>query len=125
MNISPTSSKDIKQPAFGHGNPWSDSPYSIKDRAIIAGTTALGVAGGLAILSKCAGYSLNPKKMFKNFKGSYLYKAPYDEKEIITMGAGASWPGPGRGNRYANRFSDTRDCQRYTGFLRSWEIAPF
>ena len=89
MNISPTSSKDIKQPAFGHGNPWSDSPYSIKDRAIIAGTTALGVAGGLAILSKCAGYSLNPKKMFKNFKGSYLYKAPYDEKEIITMGAGS------------------------------------
>ena len=91
MNINSVNfnNKNSYRPAFGHGNPWADSPYSMKERAVVAGTTALGVAGGVALLAKCAKYSLNPKKMFKNFKSSYIYKAPYDEKEIITIGAGS------------------------------------
>lgn len=78
--------------SFGHGNPWADSTYSFKEKAFIAGTTAVGVAAGLAVLAKTAKgakYSLNPKKMFKNFKQSYVFKAPYEEKEIITIGAGS------------------------------------
>ena len=59
-------------PSFGHGNPWSDSPYNKKEQAIVATTTALGVAASFALLAKSEGYSLNPKKMFKNFKNSYL-----------------------------------------------------
>ena len=78
-----------KRVSFGHGNPWSDSTYSAKEKGIIAATTGIGVIASLAILAKCAKYSLNPKKMFKNFKGSYLYKSPYDEPEIITIGAGS------------------------------------
>ena len=74
---------------FGHGNPWSGSTYSTKEKAIVAGSTALGVVAALAGLAKQAKYSLNPAKMFKNFKKSYLYKAPYDEPEIITIGAGS------------------------------------
>lgn len=76
-------------PSFGHGNPWSDSPYNKKEQAVIATTTALGVAASLALLAKSEGYSLNPKKMFKNFKNSYFYKVEYDEKPVIGIGAGS------------------------------------
>lgn len=91
MNVSPIkyNSVSTNKPSFGHGNFWSESTYSTKDKSIIAGASALGVVASLAVLAKCARYSLNPTKMFKNFKGSYLYKAPYDEPEIITMGVGS------------------------------------
>lgn len=92
MNVSPikyNTQIPTRKPAFGHGNFWSESTYSTKEKSIIAASSAIGVLAGLAILAKGAKYSLNPKKMFKNFKGSYMYKAPYDEKEIITMGAGS------------------------------------
>lgn len=87
MKVSPIN--NYKTTSFGHANPWSDSTYSTKEKAIVAGTTALGVAAGLAVLAKSAKYSLKPSKMFKNFKNSYIYKAPYEEKEIITIGAGS------------------------------------
>lgn len=89
MNVSPVNFNDNVKPSFGHGFSWSESTYSTKEKALVAATTTLGVLGSLAILAKCAKYSLNPKKMFKNFKGSYLYKAPYDEPEIIAIGAGS------------------------------------
>jgi hypothetical protein len=105
MNISPLSKNSYNSPNFGHSNPWADSPYNLKDRLTVAGTTALGVGASLAILSKRAGHSLKPSKMFhnikeafaqkkpslafKNFKNTYIYKAPYDEKEVITIGAGS------------------------------------
>ena len=89
MNVSPVNFNDNVKPNFGHGFSWSESTYSTREKAIVATTTALGVIGSLAILAKHAKYSLNPKKMFKNFKGSYLYKAPYDEPEVITMGLGS------------------------------------
>ncbi len=87
--INSTNYQNPKRVGFGHGNPWAESVYSTKDRAIIAASTGVGVLASLAVLAKCAKYSLNPKKMFKNFKDSYLYKAPYDEPEIITIGAGS------------------------------------
>jgi len=88
MNTSPIS-YNHQNTNFGHGNPWSESTYSTKEKAVIAGTTALGVAGGLALLAKHAGYSLKPSKMLKNIKHCYLKKAPYDEPEIITIGTGS------------------------------------
>ena len=57
------------KPNFGHGGePFWKSDYSTKDKFIIAGTTALGVAGSLLALSKCRGYKLNPKSFWKYFK---------------------------------------------------------
>lgn len=77
-------------PKFGHGHSYSNSTYNKHEKRLIATTTALGVIGSLAYLSKSAGYSLKPQKMFKNIKNSYLVKAPYnDEKDIITIGAGS------------------------------------
>lgn len=87
MNITPIN--NINKTNFGHGNPWADSTYSSKEKAIVATTTAIGAALGVAVLAKNAKYSLKPQKMFKNFKQSYVYKAPYEEKEIITIGAGS------------------------------------
>lgn len=74
------------QPAFTHKH--EKSTYSPKERAIVAGTTALGVAASLAILAKSAKYSLNPKKMFKNIKNSYLAKEEFLVKQVLAMGAG-------------------------------------
>ena len=67
MNIS--SVKNIN-PNFRHKHSSADNKYPAKDRLIVAGTTALGVATSLAILAKNAktpkgkNYSLNPIKMF-------------------------------------------------------------
>lgn len=63
--------------------------YSKKDKRIVAATTALGVTAATAILAKRAGYSLNPVKMFKNFKNSYLAKVKYEWPEVIAIGAGS------------------------------------
>ena len=62
--------------SFGHNSDHKcghKNPYSVKDRAIVAGTTAAGVLASLAFLAKGAKYSLNPAKMFKNLKNSYKF----------------------------------------------------
>jgi len=89
MNINPVNINTNHNNRFGHLNPWSDSTYNTREKVIVAGTTALGVTAALCGLAKHAGYSLKPSKMFKNFKQSYIYKAPYDEPEVITVGAGS------------------------------------
>ena len=78
-----------KTPNFKHLNPWEDSPYNNIERTIVAGTTAIGVLGAMALLAKHDGYSLAPKKMFKNFKNSWLNKVEFDEKPVIGIGAGS------------------------------------
>ncbi len=87
MNISPINQVNISQnPQFEHLQ-TKRSGYSTKDKAIVATTTALGVAVSCALLAKNAGYSLKPSKMFKNLK-SYLANVKYEDKEICTIGAG-------------------------------------
>jgi len=77
-------------PNFGHSHSAiKNSHYNPKEKAVIAGTSILGVLGALAVLAKGAKYSLNPAKMFKNIKNSYVFKADYEKKEIITLGAGS------------------------------------
>lgn len=85
-------SKDypIKNPSFGHANSsMKNNGYKTSDKAIIACTSVLGVAGSLALLAKGAGYSLKPSKMFKNIKNSYLAKAEFLAPQVIAMGAGS------------------------------------
>lgn len=81
------------QQNFSHKKQNSE-PYSLKERLQVAGYTALGVGTSLAILAKCAktpkgkSYSLNPFKMCKNIKKSYLNNVQYECKEVIAIGAG-------------------------------------
>lgn len=77
--------------SFGHNSGHKcghKNPYSVKDRAIVAGTTAAGVLASLAFLAKGAKYSLNPAKMFKNLKNSYLAKEEFLVKQVLAMGVG-------------------------------------
>ena len=66
-----------------------NSEYTIGEKAIVATTTALGVCTAAAALAKGAGYSLNPNKMFKNIKNSYLAKVHYEWPEVVALGAGS------------------------------------
>ena len=86
MNISPIKQNKI---SFGHNNPWADSPYDNKKKAVVAGTTALGVFAGMACHAKYKGYSLNPKRMFQNINKSYWNKVKFDDAPVITIGAGS------------------------------------
>ena len=89
MSISSIKMNTKNSPSFRHNNPWADSPYSMPQKLLIAGTTALGVAGSTALLAKHKGYSLSPKKMFTNYKNSWLNKVEFDEIPVITIGAGS------------------------------------
>ena len=74
----------LKEPSFGHGGEafWN-SDYSTRDKLIVAGTTAAGVLGSLAVFSLAKGNSLKPKSFWNYLKNTKI-KAP----EIITMGLG-------------------------------------
>ena len=72
---------------FGHEH--NTNNYDFKQKAIIATTSTIGVLSSLVILAKHAGYSINPSKMFKNIKKSYLATADFEAKEVIAMGAGS------------------------------------
>ena len=76
-------------PSFGHGDSLKNSGYTSKQKAVVASTTIVGVAASLALMAKCAKYSLKRSKMFKNIKNSYLSKTDYKAKEIVAMGAGS------------------------------------
>lgn len=89
MNVSPIKSNSKLNLTFGHNNPWADSPYNDKEKYIVAGTTALGVIAGMACNAKYNGYSLNPKRMFKNVSNSYFAKHKFDDGPVISIGAGS------------------------------------
>ncbi len=87
MNLSPISNT-YQKTAFGHHSSGDKKKCTPKERAIVAATSAAGIAASLAILAKTSGYSLNPLKMFKNINQSYLAKTPFLAKEVCSMGAG-------------------------------------
>ena len=87
MNISPV---NYNPQSFKHfGETEQKNPYSKKQRAVVAGMSALGTLASCAILAKRAGYSLNPSKMFKNIKNSYLAKVQYHDEQVIPIGVGS------------------------------------
>ena len=88
MSIQPITVNTQSKPNFGHNNPWADSPYNKKQQAVIAGTTALGVFGSMALLAKGEGHSIKPSKILKSIK-SYWSKVEFDEKPVIGIGAGS------------------------------------
>lgn len=88
MHISPVNVNSPKNLNFGHNNPWADSPYNTSEKALIAGTTALGVLGSMALLAKHEGLSIKPSKILKSIK-SYWSHVEFDDKPIIAIGAGS------------------------------------
>ena len=88
MNISPINYNNLQKTAFGHHSSGDKQKCTPQERAIVAATSAAGVAASLAVLAKTSGYSLNPAKMFKNFKKSYIATTPFLAKEICSMGVG-------------------------------------
>ena len=79
-----------EKPVYGHSHKSiKKNGYKPSQKAVITGTTALGVIASLAILAKCAKYSLKPSKMFKDIKNSYLAKTDFEAEEVIAMGAGS------------------------------------
>ena len=87
MNISPV---NYKTQSFKHFDEAEQkNPYSKKQKAVIAGMSALGTVASCAILAKRAGYSLKPSKMFKNIKNSYLAKVQYHDEQVIPIGVGS------------------------------------
>lgn len=91
MQITPINNDFIKKNTvssynthFGHGGEafWK-SDYSTKDKLIVAGTTALGIAGSLITLAKLQRHSIKPKNFLK-----YLKDTDFLFKEITAMGVG-------------------------------------
>lgn len=87
MNISPIKS-NFSNTAFSHHSSGDKDKCTLKEKAIVAATSALGIGASLAVLAKGSGYSLSPAKMFKNFKKSYVASTPFFAKQIISMGVG-------------------------------------
>lgn len=110
------------QIAFGHGHSLEKSPYSKKEKAVIAGTTALGVATSLACLAKKANYSLNPTKMFKNIKQSYLAKVDFELKEIVSIGVGTCLGGLA-GGYLVDKDKQNRKAKRREAILQLGNIS--
>lgn len=80
----------LQNPQFEHSHKsLKESGYKPSEKAVIAATSILGVLASLAILAKCAKYSLKPSKMFNNIKNSYLAQADIEAKEVIAIGAGS------------------------------------
>ena len=87
--MSNTSRCSLTETSFGNKKQAKREPYSLTQKAVVATTTALGVAASCALLAKKAGYSLTPKKMFSNIKNSYLAKVHYEWPEVVAIGAGS------------------------------------
>ena len=124
MNISPINVNfSSKTTAFKHeSNFWSDKSTSTKDKMIVAGTTLAGTALAAAILAKCSGYSLNPSKMFKNIKNSYLAKVDFEAKPVIVFGAGSCLGGLA-GGYIIDKNSENRKAKRREAVMQFGNIS--
>ena len=97
---------------FGHVH--LESPYPNNKRAVVAGMTAIGTALSCAVMAKRGGYSLNPKRMFKNIRHSYLSKVFYDDKQVIPIGIGSSLGGLAGGYMIDNNKNNRKAKRRET-----------
>ena len=121
MQITSLNNKNLQNNsvlALGFGKSGNDY-YSTKQKVVVGATTALGVAASCALLAKGAGYSLAPKKMFKNLQNSYLSKVKYDVKEVIAIGAGSCLGGLAGGylidKNKVNRKAKNREALMHFG----------
>jgi len=115
INLQKNKTGLLSKPSFGHGgDPFWQSDYSTKDKFIVAGTTALGVAGSLAIMTKLQGTKFNLKEFSK-----YLKNADFLFKEIVAMGIGTCLGGLAGGyiidNNPQNRKAKRREAVMQIG----------
>jgi len=90
MLLNPINIYNNNKTTFRHTTPWTDSPYKRKEQAVVGLTTVAGILASMAILAKREGYSLAPKKMFKNFKNCWFKNTEFcDEVPVIAIGAGS------------------------------------
>lgn len=127
MNISRINSNQlpVSKNNFKHASDAQESSYSAKNKLIVAGTSALGVAIAMAGLAKHAGYSLKPSKIFKHFKSwddfknSYFMKVRFEAEQVISIGAGTCLGGLLGGYAIdqdpANRKAKTREAVMQMG----------
>lgn len=106
-----------KKLSFGHGNEsfWK-SDYSTGKKITVAGTTALGVATSLAILSKCKGNSIKPKEFWK-----FLKTMPIDFTSVSTMGVGTCLGGL-TGGYIIDKNPDNRKAKRRESVMQFGNI---
>ena len=121
MQISPININSNKT-TFGHNNPWADSPYDNKQKRTVLYTTALGAFAGMACHAKYKGYSLNPKKMFKNIKNSYWGKVKFDDAPVITIGAGSCLGGLA-GGYLIDKDKENRKAKKREALLQMTNIS--
>lgn len=108
--------------SFGHNNPWADSPYDNKQKRTVLYTTALGAFAGMACHAKYKGFSLNPKKMFKDIKNSYWAKVKFDDAPVITIGAGSCLGGLA-GGYMIDKDKENRKAKKREALLQMTNIS--
>lgn len=107
---------------FGHHAHRDAKQSTLKERAVVAATSVLGVATSMACLAKGSGYSLNPAKMFKNMKNSYLAKAQFFAKEIVSIGAGTCLGGLA-GGYIIDKDKDNRKAKQREAIMQMGNIS--
>ena len=121
MNVHSVNINTQKQPVFGHNNPWADSPYKRGEQVLIAGTTALGVLGSMAVLAKLKGASIKPNKLFGSIKNYWKY-TEFDDKPIIAIGAGSCLGGL-VGGCIVDRDKENRKAKLREALLQMFNIS--
>lgn len=126
MNINSINCRNISS-SFKHKSEQKN-PYPVEDRLKVAASTALGVGISLAVLAKNAktpqgkNYSLNPVKMFKNIKKSYLANVEFQIKEVISIGAGTCLGGL-LGGYLVDKDSANREAKRREAVMQFGNIS--
>ena len=119
LNYSSYNNNQYSKVKFGHGDCCNNSSYSTKEKIAITSCATLGVLASIAAMAKHAGYSLNPSKIFKNIKKSYLATTDFKAKEVIIMGAGSCLGGLAGGylvdKNPANRKAKRREALMQIG----------
>lgn len=108
-------------PNFRHNNPWADSPYDNKQKRFVALTTAIGAFAGMACHAKYKGFSLNPKRMFKNIGNSYWGKIKFDDEPVIAIGAGSCLGGLA-GGYHIDKDKENRKSKKREALLQMTNI---
>lgn len=122
MQISPINKNSINFGHDSHESIFLGNGYSAKERATVAGTTALGTVISCAALAKGAGYSLKPSKMFKNIKKSYLMNVEFLAKPIIAIGAGSCLGGLA-GGYIIDKDNENRKAKRREAVMQIGNIS--
>ena len=122
MLINSVDIKTNNNRSFGHSSPWSDSPYKRNEQVLVGLTTAAGTLSGMALLAKYEGYSLNPKRMFKNIKNSFWAKREFETLPVLSLGAGSCLGGLA-GGYMIDKNKENRKAKKREALLQMTNIS--